>query len=334
MSSLKELALMVGVSPTTVSFVLNGREKEMRISQEVTDKILEAARKVSYQPNNIAVALRTGQSKIIGLIVEDIGNNFFSTLAKTIEDELSTYDYRVVYCSTENQSGKGNELINMLQRQQVDGYLITPSSGMGLRIAELLKKKIPVVQIDRYSEKLDCPYVMVDNYGGIEQGVTHLINKGKKKIGFVTVDLDLVQMKEREKGFTETLKKHRLSLKKGQLLKLDYTLEKAAAVNAIGQYLQGYQPDAVIFSTNYVGISGLQAIKDLHIRIPEELAVICFDDNELFSLCTPTITAIQQPIQSIARSAVKILMGELGVTRRSAQKKVRIPTKIIYRQSV
>lgn len=334
MSSLKELASIVGVSPTTVSFVLNGREKEMRISEEVANKILKAAKEMSYRPNNIAVALRTGQTKIIGLIVEDIGNNFFSTLAKTIEEELSAYDYRVVYCSTENQPKKAEELIAMLQRQQVDGYLLTPSDGMGSRIAELVKKKIPVVQIDRYFEKLACPYVMVDNYGGVVQGVTHLINKGKKNIGFVTVDLDLVQMKERENGFIDTLKKYKLPNKKGQLLKFDYKFDKENSIKAIREYLQSQTLDAVVFSTNYVGIAGLQAIKDLGLKIPGDLAVVCFDDNELFSFCTPTITAIQQPIQAIARSAVKILMGELGVIRKAAQKQVRIPTKIIYRESV
>lgn len=334
MASLKELALKVGVSPTTVSFVLNGREKEMRISEEVTNKIRKAAQEMSYQPNNIAVALRTGQTKIIGLIVEDIGNHFFSTLAKTIEEELNAYDYQVVYCSTENQHNKGGELIAMLQRQQVDGYLLTPSSGMAPRIAELVKKEIPVVQIDRYFEKSSCPYVMVDNYGGIVQGATHLISKGKKKIGFVTVDLDLVQMKERENGYIDTLKKHKLPLKKGQLLRLDYTFTKEEMVNAIREYLQAFELDAIMFSTNYVGIAGLQAIKDLKIEVPGELAVICFDDNELFNLCTPTITAIQQPIQAIAKSAVKILMGELGVIRKTANKQVRIPTRIIFRESV
>ncbi len=334
MISLKELASIVGVSPTTVSFVLNGKEKEMRISEELASKIMRVAKEMSYRPNNIAVALRTGQTKIIGLIVEDIANSFFSTLAKTIEDELAAFNYKVVYCSTENQEKKGIELIDMLMRQQVDGYLITPNAGMGSGISDLLKRGLPVVQIDRCLDKLDCPYVMVDNYSGVVQGVKHLIAKGRKNIAFVTVDLNLAQMNERERGFTDTLKEHKLWKKKKQVLKLDYVITREESVVQIRDFLKETKPDAIVFATNYVGISGLQAIKELKLNVPEELAVICFDDNELFNLCTPTITAIQQPIQAIARSAVKILMGELGVVKKSSKKQIRIPTKMIYRESV
>ncbi len=325
---------MVGVSPTTVSFVLNGREKEMRISEEVTSKILKVAREMSYQPNNIAVALRTGQTRIIGLIVEDIGNHFFSNLAKTIEEELNAHNYQVVYCSTENQNKKADELITMLQRQQVDGYLVTPNAGMATRLADLVKKNLPVVQIDRYFGKIKCPYVMADNYGGIVQGVTHLLTNGRKKIGFVTVDMDLVQMKDRERGYVDTLRKHKIPVKKSQVLKLNYNFTKNASVEAIREFLQTQELDAVLFATNYVGIAGLQAIKDLDIKIPSELAVVCFDDNELFNFCTPTITAIQQPIQAIAKAAVQILMGEMGITEKSKTTELQLATRMIYRDSV
>jgi len=92
--------------------------------------------------------------------------------------------------------------------------------------------------------------------------------------------------------------------------------------------------EAAVFATNYVGINGVQAIKELQLKIPQDLAVVCFDDNEIFDLCTPSITAIQQPIEEIAKVAVKILMGELGVIKKSLKRQVRIPTKMINRESV
>jgi LacI family transcriptional regulator len=334
MPSLKELAKIVGVSPTTVSFVLNGRSKEMRISQELSDKIMQTAKDMSYKPNNIAVALRTGQTKIIGLIVEDIGNSFFSNLAKTIEVEANYYGYKLVYCSTENDDKKGQELINMLSQQRVDGYLIAPTLGMQENIKGLIKAGMPLVLIDRYFEKITCPYVVVNNFDGIVNGVSHLIKKGYQKIGFVTVDSKLIQMTDRQNAFIETMKAHKLLKSRQQILQLEFSDSKADAVEKIKVFLRAEKPDAVVFATNYVGISGLQAVKELKLRIPDDLAVVCFDDNELFDLCTPTITAIQQPVEEIAKAAVKILMGELGVIKKSAKKQIRIPTKMIYRESV
>lgn len=334
MPSLKELAKIVGVSPTTVSFVLNGKSKEMRISEELADRIMQTAKDISYKPNNIAVALRTGQTKIIGLIVEDIANSFFSNLAKTIEDEANFYGYKVVYCSTENDDKKGQELINMLSQQRVDGYLIAPTAGMLENVKGLLSANMPLVLIDRYFEKLSSPYVVVDNFDGIVNGVTHLVKKGYKKIGFVTVDSNLVQMTDRQNAFIETVKKHGIFKNKQQILKLDFSSSKKDAVDKIKIYLVKEKLDAVVFATNYVGINGLQAIKELKLNIPKDLAVVCFDDNELFDLCTPTITAIQQPVEEIAKAAVKILMGELGVIKKAIKKQVRISTKMIYRESV
>ena len=185
--SIKDIAKQAGVAPSTVSFVLNGKAKEMRISDQLAEKIKSLAKKVGYHPNQTAVSLRTGRSKIIGLIVEDISNVFFATLAKTIEDKAYSLGYRIVYCSTENNDDKGNELIKMLLNQQVDGFLITPSKGMNLQVAELLKRHKPVVLMDRFFPDVKVPYVLVDNFEGVAMAIEHLASGGYKKIGFVSV---------------------------------------------------------------------------------------------------------------------------------------------------
>src|SRR5258707_10245946 len=112
--SLKDIAKLAGVSPSTVSFVLNGKAKQMRISKALAEKITEIAKKEGYHPNQVAVSLRTGKSQLLGLIVESISGNFFASLAKIIEEEAETFGYKVVYCSTENNAAKGRELIKML----------------------------------------------------------------------------------------------------------------------------------------------------------------------------------------------------------------------------
>src|SRR5688572_9944947 len=169
--SIKDIAKQAGVVPSTVSFVLNGKAKKMRISDEMVEKIQALVKKTGYQPNYTAVSLRTGRTKIIGLIVEDISNIFFASLAKTIEDEAYALGYKIVYCSTENNDEKGNELIRMLSRQQVEGFLITPSAGMAEEIQTLLDHKQPVVLMDRFFTDVEAPYVLVDNYEGVKIGM-------------------------------------------------------------------------------------------------------------------------------------------------------------------
>ncbi|RYG42045.1 MAG: LacI family transcriptional regulator [Chitinophagaceae bacterium] len=199
--SLKDIAAAVGVAPSTVSFVLNDKGKQMRISDSLSKKIKDFADKAGYHPNKIAVSLRTGTSKILGLIVEDISNNFFASLAKIIELEAENYGYNVVFCSTENDDKKGKQLLRILGQQQVDGYLITPTAGMCEDIRILHEQHAAIVLMDRTFPELAVPCVLADNFKGVTDGMTHLIKQGYKSIAFVTIDLDLVQMKDRKEAF-------------------------------------------------------------------------------------------------------------------------------------
>jgi LacI family transcriptional regulator len=172
--SLKDIAKLAGVSPSTVSFVLNGKAKQMRISSTLADKIIEVARKEGYHPNQVAVSLRTGKSHMLGLIVESMSGNFFASFARVIEEEAATHGYKVVYCSTENQQQKAHELIRMLGHQQVDGYIVTPTPGMEEDIRTLAEAKKPVVLMDSYFPGIDVAYVLVDNFDGVTKGMNHL----------------------------------------------------------------------------------------------------------------------------------------------------------------
>jgi len=311
--SIKDIASIVGAAPSTVSFVLNGKAKEMRISEKLAATIKTTAEKLGYHPNQIAVSLRTGKSKILGLIVENISDNFFATLARTIEDEAELFGYRVVYCSTENEREKGHELIKMLSQRQVDGYLITPNSGMDEDIKQLLKHNMPVVLMDRYLPGISVPHVLVDNYGGSMKGMKHLIKKGYKNIGFVTVDLQLIQMQERERAYQEVMKTNGTRLNKKLVLRLKYNYDREEAIKLIRKFIKkNPKMDAIFFATNYLGITGLESIKRAGLKIPNDLGVICFDDHDIFRLYSPGITSIQQPIEEIAKTSVHILMQQLG----------------------
>lgn len=305
--------MKAGVVPSTVSLVLNGKSKQMRISDELAKKIKAIAEETGYIPNQTAVSLRTGRSNILGLIVEDISNVFFASLAKVIEDEVTSLGFKIVYCSTDNNDKKGCELIKVLLHRQVDGFLITPSAGMHQEVKKLVELKKPVVLMDRYFPQLQNSYVLVDNYGGVQQGVEHLIQKGHRNIAFVTNNLDQNQMHERKRAFSETMQKHGLAEGESQVLRLPYECRSEEAVAAINEFL-GRVPrfDAVFFATNYLGVYGLESVQQLGYTIPQDLAMVCFDDHALFRLMAPGITCIRQPIEAIASTAVDFLLQQLA----------------------
>ena len=330
--SIKDIAKLTNTSITTVSFVLNGKG---RISKEITKKILEVAEKNGYEPNRMAVGLRTGVSKVIGLVVENIGGPFFGEMAKVIEEEADREGYRIIYCSSDNNIQKGKDVIRMLSQQLVDGYIVTPMKGLEKDIQNLIANEKPVILIDGYFKGLDIPHVLVDNYSSAYNAVEHLINAGYKKIGLVTADIDLVQLDDRMQGYKDALKTNGLKENKKLIFKSPFHMDKSEATNAIKNFIaQNKQMDAVFFTTNYLGIMGLQSIKELDLTIPDDLAVVSFDDNEVFSLYPPGITTIRQPTYEIAKSAIDLLLSQISGDKHDISKvKLRIPSKLIERSS-
>jgi len=330
--SIKDIAKLTNTSITTVSFVLNGKG---RISKEITKKILDVAAKNGYEPNRMAVGLRTGVSKVIGLIVETIGGPFFGAMAKVIEEEAEKEGYRIIYCSTNNNIQKGKDVIRMLSQQLVDGYIVTPMKGLEKDIQNLVANEKPVVLIDGYFPGLDIPHVLVDNHGGAFNAVDHLLKAGYKKIGLITADLDLIQLQDRTRGYKDALKINDIKEDKRLIFKLPFDTDKDKAINAIKAFIkQQKQMDAVFFTTNYLGTMGLESIKQLELNIPQDLAMVSFDDNEIFSLYPPGITTIQQPTYEIAKSAIDLLLAQMSADRHNISKiKLQIPSKLIERGS-
>jgi len=333
--SIKDIARLAGVAPSTVSLVLNGKAKQRRISNRLAEKIQIIARESGYKPNQVAVSLRTGSSKILGLIIEDISNIFFANLAKAIEDEAEKFGYRVLYCSTENNTVRGNELINLLFQRQVDGYLISPTAGMEKQVSELLKTKQPVVLIDRYFPSLSAPYVLSDNIAGASEALEFFIAKGYRNIGLVTSDFPLMHPQQRESAYTQTLIKHKIPVNPEFIFKVPYTALHHEATQLIADFIKDKpELDSIFFTTNYLGIHGLASISNLSKKIPDDIAVICFDDHDIFELYKPGITAVKQNVQEIAETAIKLLMHQISGDEKKIEMNKVIPTEFIIRGSV
>jgi LacI family transcriptional regulator len=337
--SISDIARKAGVSVSTVSFVMNDKAVKMRISREVIEKVENVAREMGYRPNQLARGLRTGKTKTIGLIVENISNAFFATLAKTIEDEAKKYDYKVVYCSTDNDEEKARELINMLSQRQVDGYIITPTQHLSEDIRRLLAENKPVVLIDRYfPQHEEIPAVLVDNYEGVAKGTKYLLEKGYRRIALVTIEAEMAHMKDRLQAYYDTMASHGITVDERLVKVVAYQIGRDSALREIKTLLSGAdRPDAVFFLTNYLGVLGIEAIKDLEIKIPGELGVLCFDDNDIFRLYTPTISVIRQPIEAIGQRAMSALIERLKHTGPGVypeDKPVKLEAELIARQSI
>jgi len=333
--SLKDIAEKAGVSVTTVSIVLNGRAKDMKISETMTRKILALGEKMNYRPNHFAKGLRTGKTNTIGLIVDDIANYFFGHLANTVEEEADKLGYTVMFCSSENNEGKSRHILNMLVDKQMDGYIIAPTKAMLPELEKLVKEKKPAVLIDRYYDQLDSSYVTIDNINGSLEAVNYLAKRGHRKIALVTNLTDQLQMMQRMEGYQQGLKKSKIQLNQEIIKKIPFGLSDENVVKEIKEFveLNVNKIDCIFFTSNNLGVAGLEALRSIGKRIPDDISVICFDDNDLFRLGMPGISVVSQPIKEIAKKAVEILIQQINQSSTTVEHIV-LKTALIERESV
>ena len=332
--TIKDIAKAANVSVTTVSFVLNHKGEEKGISKKVIEKVFKISEEMKFQPNMIASSLRTGKTRSIGLIVEDISNQFFSDLAKVIEREAIKLNYRVFYCSTGGNDLRAIELVNSLLQANVDGFIITPTENMKTTIDRLLELKCPVVLVDRYFEDQEASHVVLDNFEGAETATYYLLKRGYKKIAFVTNSSELIQMNLRKQGYITALRDVGL-YDDTIILDLDYHYTEEERIQKITEFLSNNTKiDAVLFAANYLLLAGLQSLKKLGLKIPMDKAIISFDDHDSFRLNAPSITVLSQPIEEMAKKTVRLLMDQMNGGSQHQVFKEKKTGNLIIRESV
>lgn len=329
--SIRNIADHLETSVTTVSFVLNGKAKEKHISEALTKKILDYARSVNYKPNQIAQSLRTGKSKILVFMVEDISNSFFSKVARIFEDLAYEKGYKVIFCSNENDDEKSKELIELFNFRQVDGFIIVPSPGIKDTIARLIKDNIPVILLDRFFEDLDCNSVVVDNAKASFDATLHLINNQFKNIGFVTTASNQTQMNDRLSGYEKAISDHGLQ---SNILQIPYD-EILKGNDSIKDFLNNNtRLDAVFFATNYLAHDGLQFFKEQNATLLTDLGIMAFDDNDMFKIYPTSISCVAQPMYDISAKIMELLLPLLqGKEVTETTQKVILKTELIIRES-
>jgi len=319
--SIKDIAKKANVSITTVSFILNGKAEKMRISQDMITKVQDIIKELGFRPNQVARSLRTGSSKTIGLIVEDISNPFFASIARKIEDKAYKHGYKIIYSSTENDIEKAKGLFRMFKSRQVDGYIIAPMVGMEEDIKELMDNNIPVVLFDRNLPGLITNNVLVNNTDGTYTATDYLLKQGKKNIGFVTVDVDVEQIKDRYKGYENALDAHGLKANQKLTIQIPFSnTAKETTDQLIGFFTDNPEIDAALFSTNYLAVRGLFGFQQMKKPLNDGFKVVAYDDHDIFQLHSPAISVVDQPIEEIAEGVIDLILKEMAALGSFEQK--------------
>ncbi|PQL92885.1 LacI family DNA-binding transcriptional regulator [Apibacter sp. wkB309] len=331
--SIKDVALKAGVSTALVSYVLNGRHTD-RISKLTAEKIKNAAKELNYRPNSIARSLKAKKTHTIALLVADIANPFASQIARIIEDEISNKGYVILIGSSDENAEKLQQLIDIFLTRQVDGFIILPVEGSEKYILDLAKTNAPIVLIDRYfTNNMEIPVITTNNYGASYQATEHLIKKGKKNIGILSFQTELIHINERVNGYKRAVLDRGLTIKSENIKYINEAKIDIEVSHAIDELLSKEEPiDALFFATNKLALAGLKKLMTLTIRIPEELALITFDESEAFDIFKVPVSHIKQPLYEISKEAVEIITGM--IEDKNLKFKPRVyNSKLIIKQS-
>lgn len=332
-TSLKDIAQSVGVSTALVSYVLNNK-KENRISKEVAQKIREVAKALNYRPNQIAKSLKTSKTNTLGLIVADIANPFFSSLARIIEDEADKANYTVIFGSSDENPQKCRKLITTLLNRQVDGLIIAPPAGTESQLLDLQRQGVPFVLVDRYFPALKTNYVALDNFQAMYMGVQQLIDSGYQRIGLVTFKTPLFHIHERTRGYQSALNDHSIDQHEDWVQVVDLKSLTSDVNKAIAMLTTGPDPvEAILFTTNTLSLCGLKYIKTLPIRVPDDLAVVCFDETEAYDLFYTPLPYIKQPSVEIGQQATQLLINALTTADKLTRINLKASLVLSYQSS-
>ncbi len=307
-STIKDIADKLGVSKALVSFVLNGKAKERRISDAMAKKVLDMAKRMNYKPNYIAKSLRTGKSQIIALIIADISNPFFAKFARYIEDEASKHKYKVIIANSDEKKDKFKAELDLLKNRQVDGFILTPPIGSEKELLDLKNQKIPFVMVDRSFENVESHTVIIDNYQAGYKATERLIRNNCKNIAILNVNSQLVTMQQRVQGYQDALTKNGLTANQSLIKQLQFSHNKDLIKEAIEEILEA-GADGLFFTTGKLTILGIECLKELGAGIPEDISVISFDDMDAYKIAYTPISAIVQPLEDMSREAIRILIN-------------------------
>jgi len=307
MRTIRDVAREAGVSTATVSRVLNVTGT---VTEGTRRKVLETISRLGYRPSGIARGLSTKRTKTIGLIVSDITNPFFPEIARSVEDVLSVYGYNVILCNTDSQPEKEAAYIGLLLEKRVDGIIFASVRTDNSDLTDLKRNGTPWVLAGRTLPGIDRDCVVVDNALGAYQATQHLLQLNHRRIGYVSGPFHVSVSMERLAGFRRASANYGLNHEQLPIVEGDFKQAGGYAA-ALKMLMSEPRPTALFVANDLMAIGILEAAHDLSVRVPEDLALVGFDDIPIASLHTIQLTTVAQPKYEIGAAATRMLLDKI-----------------------
>lgn len=326
--TLKDVARRARVSVSTAARALGGYGY---VSPATRERVLRAARALDYHPNAVARSMIKGRTHTIGVVVSDSSNPFFAAVVRGIEDVALPHGYGILLCNADEDPAKEAMYVDMLRQKRVDGVIVSPSDSSSGALPRLLASGVPVVQVDRRAPGLAADAVVTDNRAGVRAAVEHLSSLGHRHIGLIGGPARLYTGRERTEAFRDALRQLGLPVVEDWLL--EGTFKVDSGYELAGRLLRSSpRPTAVFVANNLMTIGALLRFKEAGVRIPEEVAVVGFDDMDWAPILTPPLTAVAQPTFELGRAAATLLLERIH--RPSLQPRlVVLPPRLVVRES-
>lgn len=320
---MKDIAKEVGVSQATVSRVINGN---CAVSSQIKMKVMECVRKLNYQPNIIAQSLVGNKSLLIGVIITDISNPFFSEIIKSIEREATTYGYSIILCNTDGSIEKEKKYLNILKSYKVDGILIVPSDIGAKSFNSLKNFEIPIVVITQDILGFSC--VSISHYIGGKEVAKHLINMGYSKFVFIGREEE-----DKAMGFKEQIENSGFDLDKDLIIKNKQYSDVNGDINKF--IIDNLHNGGIgIFACNDIeALVILHMLKEMKVKIPQEVALVGFDNTFISKEVNPTLSSVAQSIEEIGRQSVEVLMDKICKKNDIDEKHIILEPRLVVRES-
>ena len=318
------------MSVSTAARVLSGTGYA---SEETRRIVLDAARDLGYVPNQIARSLRPKQTRLVGLLIGDVENSFYSVIARNVESVAKGAGYHVVLCNSDDDPEVEREYLHLLEGMHVDALIVTPTSKNRRHLSRFIDGGIVVVQVDRRIDGVRADAMLVDNEAGAASAVSHLLEAGHTRIGILTGELELSTAKHRLAGYERALKEHRIamrpSLVRSSSFHRDHAIEDATALIRAKP-----TPTAIFAANNILAEATLIALDQQRLRVPRDVSVVAFDDMQWMNMVEPPLTAVRQPVADMARSATELALRRLRDGLNGRPSTVVFRTELIERGSV
>lgn len=329
MPTVLDVAKLAGVAPITVSRVIN---RSGYVSEETRKRVEAAVDQLGYVQNSVARSLRSSRTNTIALIVSDITNPFFTSLARGVEDTASDAGYNVFFCNTDELIEEEEKYTQVLLQKQVDGFLLVPAHSSPHSIRLIQKHKIPLVIIDRWVPEVAVDSVRCDSEGGSYQLIRLLLSLGHRNIAMISGPKDVSTSIDRVNGYRKALEEAGLPFNETYL--------------QYGEFIQssGYEltkrvlaldprPSAIFGANNFIAIGILKALNDSGINVPDDISVVGFDDLPERLVVSPFLTVASQPSYEMGCQATRLLLDRLTQIPQDEQRQIILPTDVIVRSS-